>query len=415
MNASSDLRVAALLAEAAAARRRRERPREPPADRRRTTGRDADRGAGRASSSRTIARPQRPCPRGRGAAASAAAPVEARARRPASTRDGGRSAAGDEPARAALEGAPFASEIRERVATDVAAYASAHGHPPGLAVVVCGRSAPSMVYLERILKACAQVGIEGSLRRRARATTPQTQERELTAAIQRPQRRPARRRDHRPDAAPGGRRGCETVVDAIDPLKDIDGIHPAERRPPAPRLRGLHPGHGPRRAGDDPSLGRRAARRGRGRDRPVAGRRHAARVHADQGGRDGHGLPLEDARPRGQGPARPTSSSSPRAARPRDRRACSSPAPSSSTSGSTSSTAGSSATSTSRPPRGRLGDHARARRRRAADQRAAPQPPDARGPAPGRAATRSDVRALRRRRRRQASEARPLVTDVTTP
>ena len=62
-----------------------------------------------------------------------------------------------------LEGAPFASEIRDRVAADVAEYVAAHGYPPGLAVVVCGRSAPSMVYLDRILKACAQVGIDGSL------------------------------------------------------------------------------------------------------------------------------------------------------------------------------------------------------------------------------------------------------------
>src|SRR6185503_16504917 len=45
-----------------------------------------------------------------------------------------------------LDGAPFASEIRDRVAADVATYVKEHGHPPGLAVVVCGRSAPSMVY-----------------------------------------------------------------------------------------------------------------------------------------------------------------------------------------------------------------------------------------------------------------------------
>ena len=62
-----------------------------------------------------------------------------------------------------LEGTPFASEIRDRVATEVAEYRDQHGYPPGLAVVVCGRSAPSMVYLERILKACAQVGIDGSV------------------------------------------------------------------------------------------------------------------------------------------------------------------------------------------------------------------------------------------------------------
>ncbi len=123
-----------------------------------------------------------------------------------------------------LEGAPFASEIRERVAADVATYVKDHGHPPGLAVVVCGRSAPSMVYLERILKACAQVGIEGSL-----VDVPgedsKTQERELTAAIR-------RLNADQPVAGiivqmplPAGV-SLRSVIDAIDPLKDIDGIHP---------------------------------------------------------------------------------------------------------------------------------------------------------------------------------------------
>jgi len=58
-----------------------------------------------------------------------------------------------------LEGAPIAAEIRAGVAADVAAYSTANGRPPGLAVVICGRDAPSMVYLERILKACESVGI----------------------------------------------------------------------------------------------------------------------------------------------------------------------------------------------------------------------------------------------------------------
>ncbi len=123
-----------------------------------------------------------------------------------------------------LEGAPFASEIRERVAADVAAYREGHGHPPGLAVVVCGRSAPSMVYLERILKACAQVGIDGSLVD-VPGEGPKAQERELTAAIQR------LNADSRVAGIivqmplPTGV-SLRAVIDAIDPLKDIDGIHP---------------------------------------------------------------------------------------------------------------------------------------------------------------------------------------------
>jgi len=123
-----------------------------------------------------------------------------------------------------LEGAPFASEIRDRVAVDVADYVTAHGYPPGLAVVVCGRSAPSMVYLERILKACAQVGIEGSL-----VDVPgddaKAQSAELTKAILRlnADQRVAGIIVQMP--LPAGV-GLRTVVDAIEPLKDIDGIHP---------------------------------------------------------------------------------------------------------------------------------------------------------------------------------------------
>jgi methylenetetrahydrofolate dehydrogenase (NADP+)/methenyltetrahydrofolate cyclohydrolase len=123
-----------------------------------------------------------------------------------------------------LEGAPFATEIRERVAADVAAYTAGHGHPPGLAVVVCGRSAPSMVYLERILKACAQVGIESSFVDVEGRTAAQ-QERELAAAIKRLNADPEVNGIIVQQPLPAGVR-LRTVIDAIDPLKDIDGIHP---------------------------------------------------------------------------------------------------------------------------------------------------------------------------------------------
>ncbi len=123
-----------------------------------------------------------------------------------------------------LEGAPFASEIRDRVSAEVAAYAKAHGHPPGLAVVVCGRSAPSMVYLERILKACAQVGIEASFVD-VPGIGPADQEVELAQAIHGLNADPKVHGIIVQMPLPDGVR-LRTVVDAIDPLKDIDGIHP---------------------------------------------------------------------------------------------------------------------------------------------------------------------------------------------
>ena len=132
---------------------------------------------------------------------------------------------GAEPRRARrLEGAPFASEIRDRVAAEVAAYAKQHGRPPGLAVVVCGRSAPSMVYLERILKACAQVGIAGSFVDVPGAGAAD-QELELAAAIRSLNADPRINGIIVQMPLPEGVR-LKTVVDAIDPLKDIDGIHP---------------------------------------------------------------------------------------------------------------------------------------------------------------------------------------------
>jgi methylenetetrahydrofolate dehydrogenase (NADP+)/methenyltetrahydrofolate cyclohydrolase len=123
-----------------------------------------------------------------------------------------------------LEGAPIAEEIRARVAADVAEFAATHGHPPGLAVVVCGRSAPSMVYLERILRACASVGIEGRFVDVA-GDDPATQAAGLTAAL----------RELGADRSVSGiivqmplpaGIPIRVVVDSIDPLKDIDGIHP---------------------------------------------------------------------------------------------------------------------------------------------------------------------------------------------
>jgi methylenetetrahydrofolate dehydrogenase (NADP+)/methenyltetrahydrofolate cyclohydrolase len=123
-----------------------------------------------------------------------------------------------------LEGAPFATEIRERVAGEVATYTKEQGHAPGLAVVVCGRSAPSMVYLSRILKACADVGIEGRLVD-VEGDDATAQEQGLTDALQQLNEDPKIAGIIVQMPLPQGVR-LRTVVDAIDPMKDIDGIHP---------------------------------------------------------------------------------------------------------------------------------------------------------------------------------------------
>jgi methylenetetrahydrofolate dehydrogenase (NADP+)/methenyltetrahydrofolate cyclohydrolase len=120
-----------------------------------------------------------------------------------------------------LEGGPIATEIRAAVAEDVASFTVRYGRAPGLAVVIIGRDAPSTVYLEQILRGCAKVGIEArfaELEGEATEAAVVDRIRELNAdptvdgvIVQMPLPPTIRLR---------------SVIDAIDPAKDIDGIHP---------------------------------------------------------------------------------------------------------------------------------------------------------------------------------------------
>jgi len=127
----------------------------------------------------------------------------------------------DGPTARRLEGGPIAAEIRAAVAEDVASFTAARGRPPALAVVIVGRDAPSTVYLEQILRGCAKVGIDArfvELEGEATEAAVVATIRELNAdprvdgvIVQMPLPRTIRLR---------------SVIDAIDPAKDIDGIHP---------------------------------------------------------------------------------------------------------------------------------------------------------------------------------------------
>ena len=128
-------------------------------------------------------------------------------------------ASGEEPR--LLLGAPIAAEIRASVENDVAVFRGRHGYAPALAVLIVGRDAPSAVYLNQILKSCAKVGIEGRLVEvpgRASSTTVRAEIERLNAdplvagvIVQMPL----------PKRIP-----LSTVIDTLDPAKDIDGLHP---------------------------------------------------------------------------------------------------------------------------------------------------------------------------------------------
>ena len=120
-----------------------------------------------------------------------------------------------------LQGAPIAAEIRASVKDDVVAFKRRHGFSPALAVVIVGRDAPSAVYLEQILRSCRNVGITGhrveipgrvsaaALRRRIIELNEDPLVSGIIVQMPLPKRIP-----------------LATVVDTLDPAKDIDGIDP---------------------------------------------------------------------------------------------------------------------------------------------------------------------------------------------
>ena len=120
-----------------------------------------------------------------------------------------------------LEGGPIAGEIRQAVSEDVAAYRERHGRAPILAVVICGRDAPSMVYLHQIIRGCEKVGIEGRLVE----VDGEASEARLVEAIEGLNADPTINGIIVQMPLPPTIR-LRRVVEAIDPARDIDGIHP---------------------------------------------------------------------------------------------------------------------------------------------------------------------------------------------
>jgi methylenetetrahydrofolate dehydrogenase (NADP+) / methenyltetrahydrofolate cyclohydrolase len=119
-----------------------------------------------------------------------------------------------------IDGKAFAAGLRARVAASVADFARATGGAPGLAVVLVGEDPASKVYVANKAKQTIEVGM-ASIEHRLPAETAQD---ELLALIA---------RLNADDAVDGilvqlplpGHLDELAVVDAIDPDKDVDGLH----------------------------------------------------------------------------------------------------------------------------------------------------------------------------------------------
>jgi methylenetetrahydrofolate dehydrogenase (NADP+)/methenyltetrahydrofolate cyclohydrolase len=120
-----------------------------------------------------------------------------------------------------LRGGPIAAEIRQAVSEDVVGFVDRQGREPTLAIVIVGRDAPSMVYLGQILRSCAKVGIEGRLVE----VDGEASEASVVETIRSLNDDPAIDGIIVQMPLPPTIR-LRTIVDAIDPAKDIDGIHP---------------------------------------------------------------------------------------------------------------------------------------------------------------------------------------------
>lgn len=120
-----------------------------------------------------------------------------------------------------IDGKVIAADLRARVADEVARVKRDHGLTPGLAVVLVGNDPASEVYVRNKAKQTEAAGMT-SFEHKLAADTPQADLLALIAKLN-------------ADASVHGilvqlplPKGLDTqtVINAIDPAKDVDGLHP---------------------------------------------------------------------------------------------------------------------------------------------------------------------------------------------
>lgn len=120
-----------------------------------------------------------------------------------------------------LDGKQMAEQIRGELSGEVAAFVDRSGVRPNLAAVLVGDFAPSEVYVRNKEKACQRVGIGSHVHRLG----SQTSEPELLQLIEQLNQDPAVHGILVQLPLPRHIRESR-VLDAIDPLKDVDAFHP---------------------------------------------------------------------------------------------------------------------------------------------------------------------------------------------
>lgn len=135
-----------------------------------------------------------------------------------------------------IDGKVIAAKLREDVASEVTRLKCEHGLTPGLAVVLIGNDPASEVYVGSKTKQTLAAGM-ASFEDRLAADTPQA---EVLALIERLNRDPAVHGILVQLPLPKGL-DANTIINAIDPAKDVDGLHPVNAGRLASGLRALTP------------------------------------------------------------------------------------------------------------------------------------------------------------------------------
>jgi methylenetetrahydrofolate dehydrogenase (NADP+)/methenyltetrahydrofolate cyclohydrolase len=120
-----------------------------------------------------------------------------------------------------IDGKAIAARIRDRIATDTAAFTQQTGVVPHLAAVLVGEDPASAVYVKSKHQACEKAGLRSTVHRLP-ATTSQS---ELLALVQ--QLNAAREVHGILVQLPLPKLIDATcILDAVHPLKDVDAFHP---------------------------------------------------------------------------------------------------------------------------------------------------------------------------------------------
>ncbi|EKS30332.1 bifunctional methylenetetrahydrofolate dehydrogenase/methenyltetrahydrofolate cyclohydrolase FolD [Afipia felis] len=135
-----------------------------------------------------------------------------------------------------IDGKVIAAKLREDVAAEVARLKRDHDLTPGLAVVLIGNDPASEVYVGSKTKQTLAAGM-ASFEHKLAADTPQA---EVLALIEKLNRDPAVHGILVQLPLPKGL-DANTVVNAIDPAKDVDGLHPVNAGRLASGLSALMP------------------------------------------------------------------------------------------------------------------------------------------------------------------------------